>query len=114
MNKRYSIGFFMIIVVFTLAFMFVYKWSYDRTIEKSEKINEEMLSTDGSAQKEDGYVICERDGYVIVYLSDLKTVYEYTTIEVKMLPENLQEELKTGKKVGSLGEVYGFLENYSS
>lgn len=114
MNRRYSIGFFMMIVVFTLAFVFMYKWSYDRTIEKAESKDDEMLSTEGSAHKEDGYVICERDGYVIVYLSDLQTVYEYTTIEVNLLPENLQEELKTGKKVDSLGEVYGFLENYSS
>ena len=79
-----------------------------------QKKQENVIETKGSAQKEEGYFIKEKDGYIIVYLSDEKTVYEYTTIEIQYLPERIQEEVKKGKKADTIGEVYGFLENYSS
>lgn len=95
--------------------------SYDRAMRKLEakqksiqKKQENVIETKGSAQKEEGYFIKEKDGYIIVYLSDEKTVYEYTTIEIQYLPERIQEEVKKGKKADTIGEVYGFLENYSS
>ena len=54
------------------------------------------------------------EGYVTVFKSDKKTVYEYTTIRVDELPKELQQKLVEGLKLTSLGQVYGFLENYSS
>ena len=56
----------------------------------------------------------QREGVVIVCLHDKKTVYEYTSIEVTELPVTLQNEIKNGKYVESLQDLYGFLENYSS
>ena len=56
----------------------------------------------------------ELDGYVTVYESDKTTVYEYTTIRISDLPDDLQKDVKEGMKVTSLRQVYGFLENYSS
>lgn len=115
MKKRYSIGFFVAFFVFSIVLVLAFQWSYNRTIdENNNQIEEKFVLTEGSAEKKDGYVICEKDGFVIVYLSDQKTVYEYTTIEVKYLPEKQQEELKTGIWASDLSEVYGFLENYSS
>lgn len=121
MKKRYGIGFLIGMIVFTLVLVCAYQLSYDRAMRKLEakqksiqKQQENVIETKGSAQKEEGYFIKEKDGYIIVYLSDEKTVYEYTTIEIQYLPERIQEEVKKGKKADTIGEVYGFLENYSS
>lgn len=121
MEKKYGIGFLVGIIAVTLVLVCAYQFSYDRAIRKAEdeqkaiqKEQESVVQTEGNAQKETGYIISEKDGYVIVYLSDKKTVYEYTTIEIQYLPENIQKELKKGKPVEDVGQVYGFLENYSS
>ena len=121
MKKRYGIGFLIGMIVFTLVLVCAYQLSYDRAMRKLgakqrdiQKKQEHVVETKGSAQKEDGYIIKEKDGYIIVYLSDGKTVYEYTTIETQYLPEVIQKEVKKGKKADTVGQVYGFLENYSS
>lgn len=60
------------------------------------------------------YLLKEKDGYVIVYLEDGKTIYEYTAIAIQDLPFDLQEAVNAGKTVESQEELYSFLENYSS
>ncbi|MDC7288736.1 hypothetical protein NXH76_13085 [Blautia schinkii] len=73
-------------------------------------------STAASAQ-EGGYglfYLKESDGYVMVYESDRKTLYEPTSILVSLLPENLRMEIVKGKYLKSQEELYSFLENYSS
>ena len=60
------------------------------------------------------YYLCEKDGCVAVYLGDRRTVYETTSISVKLLPQKLQEQIRKGKWIRSQEELYGFLENYSS
>lgn len=121
MKKRYGIGFLIGMIVFTLILVCAYQLSYDRAMRKLEakqkKLQEEqtnVIETKGTAKKGDGYLIKEKDGYIIVYLADGETVYEYTTIEIQYLPKEVQEEVKKGKKVSTVGQVYGFLENYSS
>ena len=116
MKKRYGIGFLIGMIVFTLVLVCAYQLSYDRAMRKLgakqrdiQKKQEHVVETKGSAQKEDGYIIKEKDGYIIVYLSDGKTVYEYTTIETQYLPEEIQKEVKKGKKADTVGQVYGFL-----
>ncbi|MBR4999103.1 MAG: hypothetical protein IKY10_04400 [Clostridia bacterium] len=47
-------------------------------------------------------------------MSDRETVYEYTDILVSELPYVLQNEIKNGKYIENMQELYGFLENYSS
>ena len=61
-----------------------------------------------------GYYLMENDGYVIVYMADRKTVFEYTSIPVNELDDTLQREIRFGKYLDTIGQVYGFLENYSS
>ena len=56
----------------------------------------------------------EVNGYIVVYLSDKKTPYEYTDILYDQLPERLRDEIRNGKYVEGQKELYGFLENYSS
>ena len=56
----------------------------------------------------------EVNGYIVVYLSDKETPYEYTDIRYDDLPAVLRQEIRNGKYIADLEELYGFLENYSS
>lgn len=60
------------------------------------------------------FYIVVKNGFVVVYNSDLKSVYRYTHIEAKNLPEKDRIALSLGIYVDSLEELYGLLESYSS
>lgn len=60
------------------------------------------------------FYVAVKDGYVVVYNSDLKSVYSYTQIEAKNLPEKDRIDLSQGIYVNSLDELYALLESYSS
>lgn len=110
MNKKYGIGFLIATIVLIGLFFLAYRISYNRALDKQEAEERQMVQN----ELEICYYIKEADGYVIVYESDQKTVYEYTSIIVEDLPDNVQKQLKDGIKFTSLTQVYGFLENYSS
>ena len=105
--------------------------SYQRAKEQSEmKVAEETrtqdvtvttpepapatVAADGQALKEDCYYLMEVNGYVVVYLSDKKTPYEYTDIKYDELPAEIRDEIRNGKYMEDAKTLYGFLENYSS
>ena len=79
-----------------------------------EQETEQTVSTQGGAHKEGVYYLKNRNGYVIVYLDDQTSIYEYTNIRVEELPEELQNEIREGKRLEGKDKLYGFLENYSS
>ncbi|MDD3222262.1 MAG: hypothetical protein EOM34_08285 [Clostridia bacterium] len=60
------------------------------------------------------YYILYRQGRIVVYYSDRKTVLEYPDIHFRELPLNLQCELLSGKEIKDDEELYAFLQNYSS
>jgi len=60
------------------------------------------------------FYVVVKDGYVVVFNSDLKSVYSYTHILAKDLPEEDRIELSQGIYVNSLDELYALLESYSS
>lgn len=60
------------------------------------------------------YYLVEEYGFVNIYLTDKKTIYEFTEIKIDELPQELQDEICTGKGLASEQELYDFLENYSS
>ncbi len=47
---------------------------------------------------------------MIVYLDDQTSIYEYTNIRVEELPEELQNEIREGKRLEGKDKLYGFLE----
>ena len=49
-----------------------------------------------------------------MYLSDKTTIYELTEIPLSDLPEEVRQEVASGKYVETAEELYAFLENYSS
>ncbi len=60
------------------------------------------------------FYIAIKDGYVIVYNSDLKSIHTYTYIEAKNLPETDRIALSKGIYIESPEELYSLLESYSS
>lgn len=59
------------------------------------------------------YYVAIKDGYVVVYNSD-KSVFQYTEIEAKTLPEEDRIALTRGIYINSKEELYSLLESYSS
>ncbi len=131
MRMKYGIGFFAVMIVSLMLVTGAYQLSYQHAKERAEmKVAEETkpepqepvitaqeptaVAADGQALKEDCYYLMEVNGYVVVYLSDKKTPYEYTDIKCDGLPSEMQEEIRNGKYMEDAKELYGFLENYSS
>ena len=67
-----------------------------------------------NTQEDEGYYLMELHGFVVVYLSDKETIYEFTEIPVNDLPEEVKQEVAEGKHISTVKELYAFLENYSS
>ncbi|MDO4304420.1 MAG: hypothetical protein Q4D94_10935 [Bacillota bacterium] len=61
-----------------------------------------------------GFFLLNENHYVVVYDQSLSQVYMNTDILVEDLPQNLQEEIINMKYVENEGELYNFLESYSS
>lgn len=136
MRNKLGIGFFAVMIVALMLVTGAYQLSYQRAKEDMEvkrqvaentqteggRTEETKAATpdpaavaaDGQALKEDCYYLMEVNGYVVVYLSDKKTPYEYTDIKYDDLPAELRDEIRNGKYMEDAKSLYGFLENYSS
>lgn len=119
MKKSYCIGFFAAVFLFVFCLGVGYQLSYQYMMDRqearlAEEQREETVTTKGEAQKNDGFYAMELHGYVAIYLSDKETLYEMTEISLLDLPKEVQEEVRAGKYLETIRELYGFLENYSS
>lgn len=122
MRNKYGIGFLICMVLIIFAITGAYQVSLKKEKEelraeiKAQEQEEEQkaVTAEGQALKDDCYYLKGKNGYVVVYLSDKKTAYEYTDILLSNLPENLQKEINNGKYIEDTESLYGFLENYSS
>lgn len=120
MKSRYSIGIFIAALILIAGIVFIYEISFKHAEQEylsartAGQEQHETVEAEGTAKKEDGYYLTEEDGFVVIYLADKKTVYEHTSIKTLNLPEKLQKELQSFKKIPDLKSLYGFLENYSS
>lgn len=132
-KNKYAIYFAVIAVSAVLTITCAYQLSYYRAKERAQeaRLKEEAgitieaekepaqepaqtVPTEGEALKEDCYYLMEVNGYIVVYLSDKKTPYEYTDILYDELPEKIRDEIRNGKYIKDTRELYSFLENYSS
>ncbi len=126
MKPRYIIGFFAFFlaagILLTAGYQYTYHRAIDRQMAQEELSGEfagsESIAAEGEAVKEDaeeeGFYLCELQGFVVVYLKDQKTIYELTEIPLTDLPEELQQEVAEGKYIQTADDLYAFLENYSS
>lgn len=62
----------------------------------------------------EGFYLVAEDNCVVVYQTDMRTVYLYTDIEMDSLPQNVQDEIMHLKYVDSESKLFDFLESYSS
>jgi hypothetical protein len=60
------------------------------------------------------YYVAVKDGKVVIYYSDLKTIYEDTNIEVINLEEKDRNDLMHGIYIKTEEELFSLLESYSS
>lgn len=60
------------------------------------------------------YYLAVKNGEVVVYYSDLKTVYEYTGIRAIDLAEEERLQLLEGIRIETAEELFSLLESYSS
>lgn len=81
------------------------------SFSKSDVVLRKTYNSDNIKYK---YYIIVLDGYITVYYSDKKTVYEYTDIELKNVSEEDQNKLVDGYYVEDQEELYGILEGYTS
>ena len=124
MGKKYGIGLFTIALVLIAVVTYGYRAEYrysQELVEEGEKEQTEnsisqqkTVSTQGDAQKDELYYLKDLNGYVVVYMNDRTTVYEYTNILISDLPDTYQNEIKNGMIIEGTEKLYGFLENYSS
>lgn len=128
MKRKLSIGFFTATLAAFIILAAAYHFTYERAVERAreevvlagqeeeeeEQQSGQTVTTEGDAVKEDAYYLMEVNGYVVVFLSDKKTAYDYTSIEVSSLPATVQNEVKNGKYIESTELLYSFLENYTS
>lgn len=64
--------------------------------------------------KDRGFFLLNENHYVVVYDYSLSHIYMTTDILVENLPVNLQEEILRMKFIENEGDLYNFLESYSS
>ena len=118
MKKKYCIGFFVALFVFVsllgIGYQVSYQYVMDRQMARQQDKQQRSVAVKGEAEKNEGYYLAELHGYVVVYLSDQSTVYEFTDIPFEELPKEVQTSVKQKKYVETEEELYAFLENYSS
>lgn len=117
MNHRFSrIGFFVFWLLMTVLMFGLVGLTFGNEERKKQlpEAGETALQTTASVTAaEDSFRLVEENGYVIV-IDQQGMVYEYTDISLGHLPAALQDEIRQGKPMSSILEVYNFLENYSS
>lgn len=73
-----------------------------------------LRKTYNETKVENQFYLCKRGDFVVVYYSDLKTVYEYTEIRVDSLSEEAQQTINQGFYIKDSQELYSILEGYTS
>lgn len=119
MNKTNRIRLFFIagtgilIGGYTLWQAYPQKQKSPETQISEEKDDEETTKVDKEQQPYE-YVVVNEDGYLCVYLKDLKTVYFQTDIPYQELNTEMKQQIDQGYFIKDTAELYDFLENYSS
>ena len=90
MKNKYGIGFLLFLILVVFGITCAYQLSLNKgkreiqaeiNAKEQKEMNNTSVAADGQALKDDCYYLKELNGYVVVYLSDKKTVYEYTAVE---------------------------------
>ncbi len=121
---------FLYIVIFTAIFLCTFYYArtfyrekmqaeaqYAQEEATSEEPNEETIVLPQPENNEKKYIAGIKNGYVIVYMDDVDTVFEYTDISVDVLRATLPEmyqKLQRQIEFEDKKEVFEFLEDLAS
>lgn len=106
MKKFYGFTVLALVIAFGLGSLTGY---YARGFQQpAEKIQAESPAVSYK------FYLAEKDGMVTVYRADNDEIYEYTDIQMDHLPEDVQKEISMYKYMKDEGELYDFLESYTS
>ena len=118
MKRQISVSIFLAILVIVLAWLYI-KFSNETRPKENIITTENDVSKDEAVTISQEYIsypyyIKVEYGRLAVYESKSKEIYMETSIEVRDLPIELQEKIKTGIFFQTEVELYDFLESYSS
>lgn len=60
------------------------------------------------------YYVKAVDEALIIYLNDRETIYDYASIDLNEIPEELRDKLLKGMYIETTEDLYEFLQNFSS
>ena len=118
MKRQISVSIFLSILVLVLAWMYI-------KFNNETQTKENTISTENDVSKEQSvtisqeyipylYFMEEKEGRLIVLECKTQEIFMETSIEIHTLPEEVQERIETGIYFKTEGELYDFLESYSS
>lgn len=81
------------------------------SFEKTKVVIRKTYSDSSMSQD---YYLFERDGYVVIYLGDRTTFYDYTDIKYDNLDRVTQYYIGKGLHMENSKELYEFLQNHTS
>lgn len=67
-----------------------------------------------SVEEEESFLLVVENHYIVIYTEERMEKYDLTTIYVPSLPEQLKQELLSGKVIHGKKQLYDFLESYTS
>ncbi len=122
MKRQILICVFLSFVLILLVFVFVKMRNEDK-LPKSEtelsRLTAETDTEDNAVESANEftnykYLVIEEDGRLTVYITATKEIFMETDIQIKLLTEQLQENLRNGIYFETERDLFDFLESYSS
>lgn len=109
--KKFNVkGFLFFTLVLVIGLLIGYE-AREFTLTKE---NTNLASQQEAPKETYEYLLMARNDYVVVYLPDAKTIFEYTDIPLSTLPQDVKAQLTTGLPMKDEAELYDFLESYTS
>lgn len=90
--------------------------NFEDTVSVQKKIEPQKTDpsvSESKEQKQDYYILRVDHGYLAAYFADGECYME-TEIVYDLLPDQLKEEIRKGKRFQTESELLSFLESYSS
>ena len=118
MKRQISVSIFLAILVIVLAWVYIKFNNETRTKENEitteNNVNKEQSVTISQEYISFPYCIKAQDGKLVVYKTNQNTIFMETSIEIDTLPDDIQSRIKDGIYFQTEGDLYDFLESYSS
>lgn len=118
MKRQISVSIFLAVLVIALAWLYI-KFSNEarpkeNVITTENDVSSEQAITISQDNITYRYCVKELDGKLVVFQSENDAVFMETSIEIKLLPFEIQNQIKDGIFFQTEAELYDFLESYSS